>query len=141
MKKYTTVIALGLMLQACAFLHSAQVGEIDSQTVLKGKKFELLVSETGVNVQEALKIGESMTQHAKTSDALKSVRQVIALFQMGPVTGNYIYDDAYADMIFDLIKRECPSGKISGLTSIRETNKYPVVSGEIVKITGFCKKS
>ena len=37
-----------------------------------------------------------------------------------------------------MLKAECPSGKLTGLMSVRESRKYPVISGEIVKVTGYC---
>ena len=60
---------------------------------------------------------------------------------MGPRTGEPVWSsDTYADKVYLGLYEKCPSGQITGLTSIREINKYPVVSGEIVKITGFCLK-
>ena len=130
---------LFLSLNACAIMHHTQVGEVDSKIVLKGRKFEILLSETGVNFKEAANIGKALTRHGKTKRDIGKVQEFISLFQMGPRTGNHVFTDSYADKIFDLLKQRCASGKISGLTSIRETAKYPVVSGEIVRIIGYCK--
>jgi hypothetical protein len=63
---------------------------------------------------------------------------LIGLFQMGPQTGNPVYSKDYARNLMQLIYEKCPSGKVTGLTSVRESRKYPVISGEIVKVTGFC---
>ena len=128
-----------VFLSSCAIMHQTQVGEVDSAAVLKGKRFEVLVSQTGFSVEEAGAIAAS-TQ-SQTGDALANLALIISLFQMGPRTGNPVYNDAYAKKVFDLVRKECPSGRISGLMSVRETNKYPVVSGEIVKIAGYCAQS
>lgn len=122
-------------LSSCAILHHTQVGEIDNRK--RGKPFELLVSETGVNIKEARDILKA-TSKSKQAKQMDDLAGIISLFQMGPRTGNMVFDDSYADEILELIAQECPSGKVTGLNSIRETAKYPVVSGEIVKVTGYC---
>lgn len=132
--------ALVLLLSSgCAIMHHTQVSEVDSKIVLSGKRFEILVSEVGVNFKEIGNLAQSLTRHKKTGSDIKNVQEAISLFQMGPRTGNPVFTDLYADKIFRLLKQKCSSGKISGLTSIRETAKYPLVSGEIVKIIGYCK--
>ena len=123
----------------CSIMHHAQLSEVDSKIVLNGKRFEILVSEIGVNFKEIGNLAQGLTRHGKTGRDMKKLQQAISMFQMGPRTGNHIFDDKYADKIFRLLKQKCPSGKMSGLNSIRETAKYPLVSGEIVKITGYCK--
>jgi hypothetical protein len=130
-----------LLLSGCAIMHHTQVGEIDSQAVLKGRRFEILISETGVNFDEAARVGKALTQHQQTRDDIGGVAGIISLFQMGPRTGNQVFSPMYADKAFDLLRKECPRGVVSGLVSIRETAKYPVVSGEIVKIIGYCRET
>jgi hypothetical protein len=122
----------------CAVLHRTQLAEVDSKAVLKGQRFEVLLSETGVNLQEATDIAKSLTQHQKTSDDMQAINDIIAMFQMGPRTGNMVFNEKYADAVPELILKNCPSGRVSSLMSIRETNKYPVVSGEIVRLVGYC---
>ncbi len=127
-----------LFLSGCAFMHSTQLGEIDSRVISKGRKFQILVSETGFNLDEAAGILRATTSHAQTQQQIGQVQAVIGLFQMGPRTGNQVMSETYADGLFDMIRKECPKGRISGLMSVRESAKYPVVSGEIVKLTGYC---
>lgn len=127
-----------ISLTSCAYLHSAQFGEIDSHTVTHGKKFEILVSELGVNFQEAGNLARAFTADANANKNIKAVQDILALFQMGPRTGNPVFNEKYADRIFDVVRDKCPSGNISGLMSVRETSKYPIVSGEIVKVVGYC---
>lgn len=134
------LLCLGLMNSVgCAILHHTQVGDVDSALVKEGRRFEILVSETGFNFKEAGEAGKLLTRDAKTQSDIGNAQAILSLFQMGPRTGNQVFSPEYADKIFDLIRKECPSGRYSGLTSIRETAKYPVVSGEIVKITGYCQ--
>lgn len=127
-----------LFLSSCAVLHRTQLSDIHSEAVLKSKKFEILLSETGINLQEATDIAKSLTNHQKTSKDMKALNDAIAMFQMGPRTGNMVFNDTYPDAIVPTLLQKCPSGRISGLLSVRETNKYPVVSGEIVKVVGYC---
>ncbi len=119
-------------------MHSTQLGEIDSRVVLKGRKFQVLVSETGFNLDEVAGILRQTTTHAGTQNQIAEVQAIIGLFQMGPRTGNQVMNETYADNMIDLLRKECPKGRISGLMSVRETAKYPVISGEVVRLTGYC---
>lgn len=129
-----------LLLNGCAVMHHTQIGEIDSKMVSYGQRFEILLSETGINLEEGAAILKGLTSHKKTSGDIGKAQDIISMFQVGPRTGNQIFNDKYADPIFNLLRTQCPTGNLSGLTIIRESNKYPVVSGEIVKITGYCYK-
>ncbi len=134
---------IGLMLSAtilpsCAVLHHVQVGELDNRGKLR--KFDVKVSETGVNLDEARDVANALTR-GRHSKALDDANAILSLFQMGPRTGNIVFNETYAENLVDLLYRECPSGRITGLTSIREMRKYPVISGEIVKVTGYCVES
>jgi len=124
----------------CAVMHHTQIGEVDSSVVLDGKRFEIVVSEVGVSFREAGSIAKALARDQAAKSAVSTINNIISLFQMGPRTGNPVFADDYADEIFRLIREKC-SGKISGLISVRESAKYPVVSGEIVKIIGYCQKS
>ena len=66
---------------------------------------------------------------------LEDIKNLIAAFQMGARTGNPVYNEKYAEKLLDLISLECPDGRISGVQSVREMNKYPAISGEIVKVS------
>ena len=133
-----------LLLSSCAILHRVQAGEVDSGAVLKGRQFIILVSETGVDIDQAASLGQVLARNFKgkkgANESIKRARKVLTALQMGPKTGHPVFSTAYVDQVFDLVHKECPYGKINGLTSIRETAKYPVVSGEIIKIIGYCKK-
>lgn len=122
----------------CAFLHHHQLGEIDSEVVRKGRKFVILLSETGVNLAEAGGILQNATRHAKTQRDIGRATAIIEMFQMGPRTGNPVFTEKFADQLVDQVLERCPRGRISGLASTREMAKYPVVSGEIVKVSGYC---
>lgn len=129
---------LFLILSNCAVIHHTQIGEVDSRIVQKGEPFEILLSEYGVNFEEARDILKMTTRDARTAEHIEQVQLIISLFQMGPTTGNKVFSDDYADGMFLLIKETCPTGLYTGLTLVREMNKYPVVSGEIVKVRGYC---
>ncbi len=125
-------------LSGCTFLHHHQISEVDSQVVREGRRFEVLISETGVNIQEAVGIAKNLGNHSKTNKDIGKAGDIIGLFQMGPRTGNQVYTDAFSDSLVDQVLSRCPHGRISGLSFTRESAKYPVVSGEIVKVIGYC---
>ena len=135
------LIILSLFIQSCAYVHHTQIGEVVSSKNFVSVPFEILVSETGVNVQEIGAIGKSVIQDKNAGKNVEGIAALISLFQMGDRTGNPVYSgDTYADKVYELLYKECPTGQITGLQSIREMNKYPVVSGEIVKVRGHCLK-
>lgn len=137
MKKFNLILTL-LVVSSCAQLHHVQIGEVISHPNYIQQPFDIKISETGINIQEAGKISKAVLNNQTGKDA-EQLAGIIGLFQMGPRTGNPVYTSAdYAKNILAAIYEKCPSGKVTGLASIRESRKYPVISGEIVKITGFC---
>lgn len=139
-----SLIKLGLPLVGviwivgCAQLHHVQISDIDNRPGQVLIPFEIKVSETGVSVGEIGAIAKSTnTQAGKDAGDLA---KAVQYFQMGPRTGLPVYTDKYAEKIIYNLFEKCPDGRFTGLTSIREMRKYPVISGEIVKITGYCIK-
>jgi hypothetical protein len=132
-------MGLGLLLAGCAQLHHVQLSDISNRTNSSSRKdIDIKLSETGVNLQEIADIAKAFSRSEKSSQQIQEVQNIIALFQMGPVTGNPVYVENYWKGIPQMLEAECPSGRITGVTSIRETRKYPVVSGEIVRIKATC---
>lgn len=123
----------------CAILHHAQVGMIDNRAGSSAVPIEIMVSEAGVNLDEAADIARATG--SRTGDDAAGLAKMIAFFQIGPRTGNPVYNERYAEKVLSLIHEQCPSGRVTGLMSVREMRKYPVISGEIIKITGFCLKT
>lgn len=126
-----------LFVISCAQLHHVQLGEIDNNPKFVQKPFEIKISEIGVDIQEAGRITKAIAGRNSNNEAEK-IANLIALFQMGPRTGAPVYVKDYAKNLIQLVYEKCPSGRVTGLASIRETRKYPVISGEIVKLTGYC---
>lgn len=131
------LLALACLLPGCAQLHHVQVGDIHNAPGYVKKPFDIKISETGVNLEEAGAISKQVLKD-KAGDNAQAIAGLIGLFQMGPRTGNPVYNKNYAANLVQVIYEKCPSGNVTGLVSIRETRKYPVVSGEIVKVTGYC---
>lgn len=137
---YRNLITL-LLFQSCAYVHHVQIGEVVSSESLVSVPFEILVSENGFNLQEVGSIGKAVIHDTRAGEHLEGITAIIGLFQMGPRTGNPVWSgDSYADKVYEALYLNCPTGQITGLQSIREMNRYPVVSGEIVKIRGNCLK-
>jgi hypothetical protein len=117
----------------CVSLHRAQLDEIDAQQG-RLRPFEIHVSETGVDTKAVGALASAVTRSHKPSE----VANVVALFQFGPKTGDVVFDDAYADVVAQAILDRCPSARVTGLMSVRESTKYYAVSGEYVTVRGFC---
>ena len=124
----------------CAVMHSTQLGDIDADTVMSSKPFEIKLSAVGFDAQEAAETAAAIAELSGGSgDAFSTVGDIISLFQTGPKTGKPVFTEKYSDKIIHELRTKCPSGRITGLTMVRETAEYPVVSGEIVKVMGYCQ--
>lgn len=132
----SAALLLVLCLGGCVRAHQVQLSDVDAQAVSRGQRFEVLISETGVNLEEAAEVAKIFV--GSRSEEIDQAQDVVEMFQMGPRTGDPVYHEGYADALFEAIRAKCPHGQISGLLSVRETADYPVVSGEIVKVTGYC---
>lgn len=113
---------------SCASLHSYQVDDIDSSSGAL-TPFEVQVDETGFDIHQGMEIGKALVDR-RSAKRLNTAEGVIALFQVGPSTGNPTFRDTWADGLVAAIRERCESGRVTGLTTVRESNHYPVVSGE-----------
>ncbi len=138
MKKIIGLLALAFLSSSCAVLHHVQVGNIDNRATDVAIPFEILMSEMGVSTEEIGALANAASSSGK-SDA-GNLAAIISLFQVGPKTGVQVYNERYAERLVYEIHQKCPTGRVTGLMSIREMRKYPVISGEIVKVTGYCLK-
>ncbi len=130
-------VLLALMsLSSCSQLYHYQLGDIDqSQGGLRA--FSVQVNQLGIDVSHAAKLGAELVK-GEQRQRLKQVEFLVALTNMGPRTGQPVYDDNYADKIMDYVMGQCPSGKVTGISSYREALSSRVISGEIVSIRGYC---
>ncbi|MGZ3744912.1 MAG: hypothetical protein ACXWRE_09715 [Pseudobdellovibrionaceae bacterium] len=137
MKKLFILFALSL--SGCAVLHHVQLSDIDNRS----SKFamvpiEVKVSEMGVDLGDAKSIAQATLANQRDRQSAGDIASIIQSFQMGPHTGAPVYSDKYAEKLIYQLHTQCPSGKITGVQSVRESREYPVIKGEIVKITGYC---
>jgi len=139
--KLKNILGLSLlMLGGCSQLHHVHIGEIDqSQGTLT--PFTLKVNELGFDAAKAAKIGADVAKSASTSEDLELVAFILAISNFGPKTGNPVYNDAYADQVLAEVIKVCPSKRLTGLTSVREATNAGPVSGEVVRINGYCINS
>lgn len=139
-KAFAFILSCAVLLSSCAVLHSVQIGEIESSSEFVSTPFEIKVSEFGFDLNDVKTTGQILMDK-KSSDKANDALAIIQSFQMGPHTGAGVYDISYVDHLENKVREKCPSGRVTGLMSIRETAEYPVVKGEIIKIKGFCLKS
>ena len=133
MSRLTVFLLLIMIVPSCAYVYQVQVGDIDDRESFEPTPFVIRVSETGVSLEDLGEIAQRLG-----SDSGKEGAEFLKMIQMGPTTGNPVYNERYAEDLLLLIKQKCPDGRVNGLTSIREQRKYPAISGEIVKISGNC---
>ena len=123
----------------CAHLHSAKIGERRLPPE-NATAFESKVNETGFNVQEATAIVKAVAgSKSGISKGADTVNKIYEWISFGPKTGNTVLDDKYADNSGKVAQMKCSPNRTVGVVTYRETMKYPVISGEIVKIEGLCK--
>jgi len=135
MRRWLLLLGVVLAHSGCAELHHVAYGELEAP---RGRPFEIMVSETGINLEEAASVARALSSTRQGKQQASSAESILALFQTGPKTGNTVFNDTYADRLFEDLTRACPSLRIHHLIVTRESNKYPVVSGEIVRIKGEC---
>lgn len=124
----------------CANLYHYSLADIDSTQGLM-TPFTVMVNETGASTTDAAAVAAGVALAAgsrQTAEAAGLLGLLLGLATYGPKTGLTVFSDSYADQTWQLIRARCPGGQITGLASIRETRRYPLISGEIVKITGYC---
>jgi hypothetical protein len=136
--KLKSIFGLSLFfLGGCSQLHHVHIGEIDqSQGSLS--PFSIKVNELGFDVAKTVEIGAEVAKSASTSEDLELVAFILARSNFGARTGNPGYKDSNAEQVMSEVIKACPSKKITGLTSIREATNVGPVSGEVVRIDGYC---
>jgi hypothetical protein len=132
------LFGLWAMLSGCAVLHHVQLGEIDNRSEFAKIPFDIKVSEVGVDLKQAGKVIDVLGRNKNRNG--ERAGNFLEMFQMGPRTGMPVYSTKWAEQIIYKVYEACPSGKVTGLVSVRENRNYNVVSGEVIKITGFCLK-
>lgn len=126
-----------LLLDSCAILYHVQIGEIDNRKASHVTPVEMKVSETGIDLTDARLLSKALLNKQTGNDVNKAL-EILGLFQMGPRTGAPVYTIAYIKNLNADLKSQCLNGTLTGIESIRESRKYPVVSGEIIKVKALC---
>ena len=133
-----SILFLTFMLPSCAQLYSVKVGERDLTS--PGVGFDVKVNELGFDVGQAARIAKAIGKNNSTvRQASNSLSSLWTLISSGPKTGNITFSDRYADTLAQASRAECAPNKTLSVISYRERNHYPVISGEIVRVTGVCK--
>lgn len=144
--KYILLLVSLITLSGCAALYHVQVSDIE--TTNRGRIIDIKLSETGVDVKGMMGTASAAARirhnrvgtegSRQTAEGLEILELIYAISNMGPRTGIPVFTDKYADILLDKVIGECPSGKITGLMSVREARNYPYISGEIVNVRGYC---
>ena len=131
----------------CASLYQHQMNSINTETTIKGNRFEIILSEKNVNMTES-ELGSTLSKKM-VKDKLKRekaslLRFIASHFTLSPVDINPIFIEDYADKLAEMILLKCPNGSITGLTTTKERTSYEgesiPIRGAIVKVTGYCWK-
>ncbi len=129
-----------LLLGACARVDYVQLGDID-QSQGQLTPISVKVSQFAIEMAAVAEVGRHVATNSAARSQSQEIRDLLALINMGPRTGNPVFDDTYAENILDQLYQQCPSGNITGIRNIREAKTYGPVSGEIVRIDAFCIQS
>jgi len=121
----------------CAHLHQLQIADIDSSGG-RLEPFEVSVNATGLSVSDSAEVAKLFATSEHSKKNIDNAEQLIAMTQMGPKTGDPTFSDDWADGAARQVLERCPTGRVTGLSARRETMDYPVISGEIVTIKGYC---
>ena len=130
----------------CATVYRHQINNIDTETTIKGSRFEIILSERNVNMMEAelgSTLSKKMVKDKLKRDEVNLLRFIASHFSLVHLGENPVFIEDYADKLAEMILRKCPNGNITGLTSTKERASYKEdvqVGGAIVKVTGYCWK-
>lgn len=133
--RWTALLVLA-MTAGCARLDHVQIGSID-QTQGELVPVSVRLSETGFDATAAAEIGR-IASRGQAAERLKQIRNILAMVNMGPRTGNPVYNEAYAQRLQEYLLVECPTGRLTGIRAIREAKAAGPVSGEIVGVDAYC---
>lgn len=143
MKKLILFLPMLSMLVGCAALYHVQLSDIE--TTDRGRIIDIKLSETGYDVRGAGQTAGAIArrQHVRrgnqdAANQTAGLEFLWSLINYGPRTGISVFTDRYADILLDELIGKCPSGKITGLMSVREAREYAYISGEIVNVRGYC---
>ncbi len=126
-----------LLLSACARLDHVQIGDID-QTQGQLSPISVKISEKAIELAVVAGVAAELATNASNKQHLKEIRDFLALINMGPRTGNPVFNDTYAQHVLKNLHQQCATGNITGIRNTREAKAYGPVSGEIVRINAFC---
>ncbi len=136
-------ISLVIFLSSCAQLYHVQIADVAKTD--RGRVIDIKLSETAFDIKGAAATGLAIAKRravekgsSQAADNIAGAELILALSNYGPRTGLPVFTDKYSDYLLDEIVAKCPSGQITGLTSVREARKYPYISGEIVSVRGYC---
>lgn len=131
------MVSLILICSGCARLDHVQISDID-QSQGRLTPISVKISNTGFSAAQTVAIASELAQSDSTKDNLGDLAAILALINMGPTTGNPVYNDRYAENILMQLHQQCASSKITAIRNIREALSYGPVSGEIVRIDADC---
>jgi hypothetical protein len=117
---------IALSLSGCVTLHHISIGDIDNTQPDRTRRFEIEIEAAALNEEE---IASAVSPWLYNS---------VAFFSMGPRTGNPRRNDSMGGSLLEQIYQRCPSGKVTGLTSRRETNALGYASIEVLRVSGYC---
>lgn len=128
-----------LNLCSCSSLYVFHQDEID-QSSGSLFPFNIKVSQLGLNPKD-MSSANVLFSSDEVASRFKALALLLSLSNMGPKTGLPVFSFVDANQLLDYLMLECPTGEITGLSSIRESISYIFFSKEIIAIKGFCKQS
>ncbi len=129
----TDLLFLGILLFSlpfCAKLHHIQIGELTNTQDFEPIPFDIQIKD------DAIILGSD--SKAVNTTLPWTLYFFSKLLSPGPTTGGTVAKTTYADQVLEEIIDNCPSGKVTGITSMRESRSFSMLSGEIVEINGYC---
>lgn len=128
--------AMVAVLMGCSEIHHAQIGDIDRRDGYIRERFDIKVSEDAIEIKNANLAARSLTPQGprETNDFTR----LFTLVQMGPRTGSPTLSSSYGRDMYAIVRKACVRGWPTDLVIERESNSYPGISGEIIRILGDC---
>ena len=121
----------------CSTVHHAQFGDIDRREGYIRERFEIKVNEEAIEIKNANLAARSYTPQG-TSET-NDIAKLFTIVQMGPRSGWATLSSSYGRDLYTIIRKACVRGWPTDLVIERESNSYPGINGEIIRILGECQ--
>ncbi|MBK6686899.1 MAG: hypothetical protein IPG45_20700 [Deltaproteobacteria bacterium] len=135
-------LLLGCSVSGCAVMHRTTIGERFNDADTANTDVDVITSAIGVDTQGLSELSQDSLRSSGGSSG-QQLAGIVAFVtwatSQSPRTGEPTATDDWAEANIPRLREQCVGGTLTGLQVVRESARYPYVSGEIVRVKGQCR--